>query len=93
MRTIKRSHAHRPVFGDQSVIVLPGRETLALLKPGLGIIDLGPMTSGPTSGGELIPVADPSGGAAPTTGTAPPTGAAPTTGMDLPTTSLPAKLF
>jgi hypothetical protein len=79
MRTTRE---HAPAaLGDQAVIELPRRETLALLEPGLGIIDLGPMTSGQGFGG--LP-----------TGTSPPSGdAAPTTGMDLPTTSLPGKLF
>ena len=89
---MRTTHDQASALGDQALFVLPRRETLALLDPGLGIIDLGPMTGGQTSGGGLLPLGDPSGGALPTGG-APATGGAPTTGLDVPTTSLPGKLF
>ncbi|HEY3108144.1 MAG TPA: hypothetical protein VGL23_05290 [Chloroflexota bacterium] len=83
MRTAE--HERAPILRQQVVVRLPARETLALLDPGLGIVKLGGITDGQTTGGGLVPLDNLSGGSAPTNGT-------PTSGTSLPTSGLPVSI-
>jgi hypothetical protein len=64
-----------PSLVGQAVLRLPARHTLALLEPGLGIINITGITDGQTTGGGIVPPLDEaSGGSSPTAGTVPTTG-------------------
>jgi hypothetical protein len=65
---------------DQAVLELPARLSLALLEPGLGIVNITGITDGQMTGGGLVPIDDP------------PDGGSPSTGTTLPSTALPLSL-